>query len=320
MNRSVQFRSPLAEELQGFLKFKRALGYGYLRPEWSLREFDRFLQAYAARNRRWRFDQAALAWLSSKPQRKPISVSRDATVLRQLTVYLHRLPGHKRFPEPLWPQLPTEASFVPYSLSKTDILRLVALCADLKPPFRRVLYRTLILLLYCTGLRFGEALRLRLRDVNPRSDVLFVETFKGRARWVPFHRSLSEELDHYLTARRTYAPCGPDNRLFVGANHKTLPHKTASDAINGLFRKAGLKPARGRTGARPYDLRHAFAVHRLTQWYNEGVDLHSRLPWLSAYMGHTDIIGTETYLHATPLLLTVAGNRLRHRYGFGEDS
>ena len=115
---------------------------------WSLREFDRFLLAYTARNPRWRFDQAVLAWLSSKPQRKAISVSRDATVLRQFSTHLRRLPGHKRLPEPLWPRLPTEASFVPHSLSKADILKLVALCADLKrPPFRPVLNRTLILVL-----------------------------------------------------------------------------------------------------------------------------------------------------------------------------
>ena len=71
---------------------------------------------------------------------------------------------------------------------------------------------------------------------------------------------------------------------------------------------------KGRTGPRPYDLRHAFAMHRLSQWYSQGVDLHSRLPWLSAYMGHVDIIGTENYLNATPELLALAGNRLRRRY------
>jgi integrase/recombinase XerD len=75
-----------------------------------------------------------------------------------------------------------------------------------------------------------------------------------------------------------------------------------------------LKPARGRIGPRPYDLRHAFAVHRLSRWYGEGADLHARLPWLSTYMGHVDIIGTESYLHTTPELLDLAGNRLRRRY------
>jgi integrase len=52
--------------------------------------------------------------------------------------------------------------------------------------------------IYGTGLRFGEALRLRMRDVDTRAGVLFVETFKGRARWVPFHRTLASELGRFL--------------------------------------------------------------------------------------------------------------------------
>jgi integrase len=56
-------------------------------------------------------------------------------------------------------------------------------------------------------------------------------------------------------------------------------------------------------------LRHAFAVHRLTDWYRQGVDIHARLPWLSAYMGHDNVLGTEVYLRATPELMTVASQR-----------
>ena len=37
------FHGPVAAELHGFLQFKRSLGYGYMRAEFSLREFDRFL-------------------------------------------------------------------------------------------------------------------------------------------------------------------------------------------------------------------------------------------------------------------------------------
>src|ERR1019366_4020441 len=90
--------------------------------------------------------------------------------------------------------------------------------------------------------------------------------------------------------------------------------KTASDTVRALLRAAGLKPPVGRVGPRPYDFRHTFAVHRLTRWYRAGVDINARLPWLSAYMGHNDILGTETYLTATPELLELAGNRLRRRY------
>ena len=236
-------------------------------------------------------------------------------MLRQFYRYLHRSSEPGTVAEPIWPHLPTESSFLPYSLSEKDVLHLLALCANLKrPPFRAALYRALILVLYCTGIRFGEALRLRMQDVDTRSAVLFIDTFKGRSRWVPFHRSLARELDRYLTARLAYAPSDLGARFFVGANHSRLPVGTASDTLRSLFKLAGLKPARGRIGPRPYDLRHAFAVHRLSRWYGEGADLHARLPWLSTYMGHVDIIGTESYLHTTPELLDLAGNRLRRRY------
>ena len=150
----------LAGELNAFLQFRRSLGYRYRRAEFTLRDFDRFLSKYVSKNRHWRLDQAILAWLSSKPKRKAVSVSNDAAVLRQFFAYLRRLPSHKPLQEPLWPRLPTESCFVPYFLSEQDIRRLLALCAHLKRPvFRAKLYRALLLVLYCTGVRFGEALQ-----------------------------------------------------------------------------------------------------------------------------------------------------------------
>ena len=153
-----------------------------------------------------------------------------------------------------------------------------------------------------------------MQDVDTRSAVLFIDTFKGRSRWVPFHRSLARELDRYLTLRVKYAIADPATRLFVGTNQRRLPVETAARTFRLLFKAAGLKPETGRIGPRPYDFRHAFAGHRLSQWYGQGVDLHARLPWLSAYMGHVDIVGTETYLNTTPELLELAGERLRRRY------
>ena len=156
-----------------------------------------------------------------------------------------------------------------------------------------------------------------IRDsVNTRAGVLFVQMFKGKARWVPFHRSLGREMDKYLVAREAFTAtiARPGDRLFVGVNCETLPVATAAATLRKLFQKAGLKPMQGRVGPRPYDVRHTFAVHRLSRWYRQGVDLHARLPWLSAYMGHDDILGTETYLTATPELLELAGTRLRSRY------
>jgi integrase/recombinase XerD len=53
-------------------------------------------------------------------------------------------------------------------------------------------------------------------------------------------------------------------------------------------------------------LRHGFAVGCLLRWYQEGADVQSRLPWLSAYLGHKDLRSTYWYLSAAPELLACA--------------
>lgn len=310
------FASPLARELAGFLAFKRARGYGYARAEFMLRSFDRFL-SLRARHSRVRLDDTILAWLASRPDRKAISVAMDLSVIREFWRYMRRQNPQEFACEPRWPRLPTEPRFVAHVLSDVQVRLVLQLVRNLeRPRFRRSLYRALVLLLYCTGLRFGEALRLRLRDLDLRGRVLFVAESKGRSRWVPFHPSLVVEIERYLRARRSFVgfDAVPDDRVFVGANRCRLPASTVGGTFAKLFRHAGLKPACGRVGPRPYDLRHTFAVHRLTRWYRQGVDLHGRLPWLSAYLGHVDILGTETYLTATPELLALAGDRFRRRY------
>jgi integrase len=311
------FESPLASELGAFLAFKRARGYRYARAEFMLGSFDRFLSLRARRSRAWRLDETILAWLASRPDRKAISVAMDLSVIREFWRYVHRLNQRRFAREPRWPRLPNEPRFVAHVLSGAQVRLLLRLAWDLeRPRFRRSLYRALVLVLYCTGLRFGEALRLRFRDVDLRRRVLFIEESKGRSRWVPFHPSLAVECERYIRARRVYVGChpAPDDRVFVGANRCRLPANTAGGTLAKLYRRAGLKPARGRIGPRPYDLRHTFAVHRLTRWYRNGVDLHGRLPWLSAYLGHVDLLGTETYLTATPELIALAGSRFHRRY------
>lgn len=311
------FASPLASELAAFLAFKRTHGYRYVRAEFMLRSFDRFLLSRARRRHAWRLDETIVSWLASRPDRKAISVAMDLAVIREFWRYLHRCNPRRFAREPRWPRLPTEPRFLAYVLSRDHVRLLLRLVGRLeRPRFRRSLYRALVLVLYCTGIRFGEALRLRIRDLDLGQRVLFVAESKGRARWVPFHPSLAVELKRYLRARRAFVgfDAAPDDRVFVGANRRRLAVSTAGGTFCKLYRAAGLKPPRGRVGPRPYDLRHTFAVHRLTRWYRQGVDLHGRLPWLSAYLGHVDLLGTETYLTATPELLALAGDRFRRRY------
>lgn len=311
---SHDFASSLAVDLRDFLAFKRALGLPYERAEFTLRAFDKFLLAHEG-SAKGQLGALMLSWLGRDSARKPVSVACELAVLRQFHAFLRRQ-GRRGLREPSWPRVPATSSYVPHILTKAEVLRLLRLCDQLKRPHsRRVLYRTLLLVLYCTGLRFGEAVRLRMRDVDLVRATLFITPSKGRARWVPCHRSLCSELRRYLAARTGFTRrSGPEDSFFVGAGGDALSTRMASHTVCRLLRVAGLKPRTGRVGPRPYDMRHAFAVHRLTRWYRAGVDLQSRLPWLSAYMGHDDLFGTETYLTATPELLALAGSRFRRRF------
>lgn len=101
--------------------------------------------------------------------------------------------------------------------------------------------------------------------------------------------------------------------MFIRRDGSALTLHAASEGLRALLRELGLKPPHGREGARPYEFRHAFAVHRLTAWAIEGADVHAKLPWLSAYLGHLNLLGTEIYLKATPQLLELASQRFEQR-------
>lgn len=302
----------LAADIEAFLRFKRSLGYKYERAELWLKAFARFVQQHPVEA--GTLEDLARTWLARNASRKAVSVAYELGVLRQFFLFLRRRDPEVMIPARNWAPQSTASGFLPHILETKDIRALLRLALGLRaPPFYGAMYRVLLLVLYCTGIRFGEAVRLKLRDLDVRRRALWISESKGRSRWVPFHASLARELVRYLVARRAYAVAGPDDTLFVGIDGRPLRRKTASQVVAVLLRRAHLKPPTGRVGPRPYDIRHTFAVHRLTRWYRAGVDVHTRLPWLSAYMGHDDILGTEIYLTATPELLHLAARRLHKR-------
>jgi integrase len=63
-----------------------------------------------------------------------------------------------------------------------------------------------------------------------------------------------------------------------------------------------VKPDINRTNIHPvvYDLRHRYATTVMMQWLNENADINAKLPYLSAYMGHTHFSDTAYYIHLLP--------------------
>jgi integrase/recombinase XerD len=308
----------LSQDIEGFLKFKRALGFPYGRGEHALRSFERYARRQATTDRRQsvQFEATLKAWLSRIPDRKPVTIANDLGAVRQLCLHRRRRDPRGFVPEyALAPQ--TESVYLPYIFSREEIRQLLRAAGRHRGrSISAGILRLLLLILYCTGLRFGEAVRLQLTDVDLSRCLFFIRESKGRSRIVPFGADLAREIQNYLAERADVArTSGAPNTdaLFVRLGGRPLTLLAASEAVKRLLRREGLKPPRGRIGPRPFDFRHAFAVHRLTEWYRKKVDIHARLPWLSAYMGHVNVLGTEAYLHATPELLRLASRRLEHR-------
>jgi integrase len=93
--------------------------------------------------------------------------------------------------------------------------------------------------------------------------------------------------------------------------------------MRNIFRRIRSKSKINRTdGAtfppRLHDLRHTFAVNRLTSWYQENKDVQQLLPILSVYLGHTHLAHTSVYLTMTDQLLEAANNKFE-RYVFQEN-
>jgi len=100
--------------------------------------------------------------------------------------------------------------------------------------------------------------------------------------------------------------------LFQSRQHKPLNHSSVDFTFRRLCRLAGvLRSDASSRQPRLHDLRHTFAVHRMTEWYKTGEDVQILLPALSTYLGHVDIRSTQCYLTMTPELLTEANRRFQ---------
>ena len=301
----------LARDAAQFLAFKRAMGMGYRRAEFVLASFVRFVREQYG-DFPVSLEQVVTRWATRIEGRKAVTVANEFGVVRQLCLFRRRSDPRAFVPDHAVAPI-KESVFVPYIFSREEVLAL--LDAATRHEGRNIwgaMLRALTLVLYCTGMRLGEATRLRLDDVDLHRGVLTVQRSKGRSRLLPIRDDLVAELRQYLRRREDIlvaSGASTSPALFVRRDGSGLTVRAASDAFRGLLRDLELKPPRGRCGARPYEFRHAFAVHRLTAWAVEGVDVHAKLPWLSAYLGHQNVLGTEVYLKATPQLLQLASHR-----------
>jgi site-specific recombinase XerD len=176
-------------------------------------------------------------------------------------------------------------------------------------------FRTLLLLLYGTGLRSGEALSLTVGDINIPDSLLIVRNTKFfKTRLVPIGPKLTTVLQEYLKIRgEMHGQLGITSPLFLNFRGDPLAQQTADRYFRLVREQAGIHRDDGAYfQPRLHDFRASFAVHRLVAWYRQGADVQKLLPLLSTYLGHVGIAETQVYLRMTPELLQEANRRFEH--------
>ncbi|MGF6756239.1 tyrosine-type recombinase/integrase [Paraburkholderia sp. GAS42] len=212
-------------------------------------------------------------------------------------------------------------TFVPYIYSREEMKRLLAATANRERcNLSSLTCRTLLLLLYGTGLRIGEAVGLNLADVDLDSGILCIrETKFYKTRLVPTGPDLTSVLVQYAAERNKWPPLNPNAAFLLTERGQRLSRAGAEYAFKQLRDRAQVRrDDSARYQPRLHDLRHTYTVTRLVSWYREGADVQRLLPQLATYLGHVHIAATQHYLTMTPELLRQASLRFE-RYARGGD-
>jgi integrase len=207
----------------------------------------------------------------------------------------------------------------PYLYSPQEISALMHAAGQLAPALRAAGWRTLIGLLAVTGMRQGEACRLRRDDVDLQAATIVILDSKfGKSRQVFLHPTAITALRAWERARDQAFPEPRSDAFLVNGRGRPLAGSTVQHQFAALARAAGIQAPPGRRPPRLHDLRHTFTVATMLDWYRDGANVQARLPLLSTWLGHVDPKSTYWYLQAVPELLALAAGRIEGAVEGGE--
>lgn len=317
MSRQTPFVSSIGPVIARYVSLKQALGRRYETQRYLLARFDRFLAEVHATDLT---AENYSVWCSSIQHLMPSGRRMRMQMVRQFCLYRRRsepacfVPDPSQFP-PLQPRRQ------PHLFSEKEIVRLLHRTNALRrwgaSPLYPQVARLALVLLYTSGLRRGEVVRLTLGDYDPVEQTLFVRDSKfHKSRIVPVSKDGATEIERYLAVRRqSDFPRAEEAPLLAHGEGSSLVGYTGNGLrvlMRRLFQTADVRTAAGGI-PRVHDLRFTFAYHALLRWYHIGIDVQAKLPTLATYMGHASILSTQYYLPSLDVVAREAGARFeRH--------
>lgn len=221
--------------------------------------------------------------------------------IRQLLLHLSKCGYKCAIPRPLR----AKDTYVPYLFSDSELERIFLVADSLvakEPPKNKWAYREmpmLLRLLYCCGMRVGEAVNITVGDIDfSRETIILKVTKKCKQRLVPVNDELAEQLHTYCVSMGILTDMTAF--LFPGANkHSPLATNSVRHYFQTVLEKAGItRNGYGEMERGPclHCLRHTFAVKSFAKNEKAGIKAREVVPFLSTYLGHDSLYGTEKYL------------------------
>lgn len=296
---SYEYSSVFASYIVDFVATKRTSGYTYETAEFYLHNFDNYC-SHNAKSRTFSRD-LILGWAKIRDKETPGTHRARISPIRELGKYLQLLEISDVFVLPSSLHRKIER-YVPHFFTIQEITSFFKACDNLYPHgkmnARHLVLPVFFRLLYCCGLRTCEARTLRTENIDLQHGVIAIINSKGnRSRSVPISQDL-------LTLFRTYDArvftIYPDRIYFFPTTRSEYYKRSSiSSTFNKIWKAANLTPGCGNK-PRAYDFRHHFALSNINRWIAADVDINSKLPYLSRYMGHSCLESTDYYLHLVP--------------------
>lgn len=152
--------------------------------------------------------------------------------------------------------------------------------------FTGIRNRTIIEMLYLTGMRRAELTGLKNCDVDLSSATLKVTGKRNKQRIIPIVRSFIVRIEEYIRLRNEQFSSGADDWFFITGKGNKLYDKFVYNTVKNYLTMVTTIEKKS-----PHVLRHSFATHML----NHGADLNS----IKELLGHANLSATQIYTHNT---------------------